>query len=244
MADVQVAINGFFNAYRTTLSRQVAGTAERGEVPKEARKALGYIASQGQTITAAAGWDRIRVAYLQSMMDMYEELIAKLGNLIDPQVRQQLLGIVRSNMADLEYLATYMAGALQGRLPGVAEGTLEAAMDVVDGLALEYRARLITVVQTGLGIFHNAVVILQGEAAGVEYFALGGPIDATTRPHCQHWVGTKFTREEYMATAGKWKRDVDYPFEMLGGYNCRHYLIALTPDLIGKYPQGPRGGAK
>lgn len=240
MAEVQQAIESFSTAVRGVLVSAVGRLSEAGQIPKKAGSALIREGAGFMQTVESAGWERIRGAYMNNLMDMYEELLAKLEGLIDEKVRAQLLQLIKGNLADLDYLAVYMAGQVRDRLAGLAGGTYDDAIGTVEGIANEFRARLITVIQTGMGMFHNYLVIAQSQSAGIERFAMLGPNDPTTRPHCRHFVGTSFTQEEYMAYADEWERDGEWPFEMLGGYNCRHYLIAITPDLAGKYPEGPR----
>ena len=234
---VQTEIDGFVSGLKAHYVRLLGGLKDQGIIPKQGASKLSLDPEQAFD---ESGWDMVEQAYLGAMTDMVRELRTKMGTDIDREGENDLLEILRLCMDELATLKDFMVRRYQEVLIETSGATFDHATDVTDGLGNEFHSRLITVVQTCLGWVMNQIEIMRAKNAGFDEYAMVGPKDPSTRPNCLHWVGTRFTEEEYMEHADDWGRSGDMPFAMLGGYNCRHSLVMVTDRNRKKYPKGPR----
>jgi hypothetical protein len=187
-----------------------------------------------------AGYAVLFGAFKASLLGVYRDLSASLGGMLSEDAKAKIRETIASGLTDLNTTRAYMVerlAALVRKADGSDPGDL---VDAIGAFAGEYRVRLDTVTSTWLGAVANAVTIAQSTEGGAGWLTLDGPSDGLTRPHCSHFVGTRFTREVYEAHLGDWKRDPNLPLETLGGYNCRHRLAVVPPGREGQYQEGPR----
>jgi hypothetical protein len=81
-----------------------------------------------------------------------------------------------------------------------------------------------TVANTSIAGFNNALTIEQARQAQIESFRYDGPTGPTTRPFCAARVGKIFTLDELRAMDNGQGLPVE---QYLGGWNCRHFLTAI-----------------
>lgn len=83
-----------------------------------------------------------------------------------------------------------------------------------------------TEASTAVSRFNNLLTFENAAATGTRTFKYFGPVSAITRPFCRAHAGQVFTEEEI----GRMNNGQGLPVsESCGGYNCRHYWIAV-PD--------------
>lgn len=99
------------------------------------------------------------------------------------------------------------------------------ALQEVNESTLAYRAR--TELNTALSALNRTVTLKKADDLNIEYFEYVGPLDKKTREFCAARVGKVFTRAE-IAT---WDNGQGLPADVyLGGYNCRHQLVAVRDE--------------
>ena len=104
-------------------------------------------------------------------------------------------------------------------------------------------SKALVVVRTALYGFSRTINARLAQALGLEWFWYAGPDDSVTRPWCAKFVGTRVTAEILQAHANDADRGSQPSAPIttwLGGYNCRHQLVPLLPNVINQYPEGPR----
>lgn len=83
--------------------------------------------------------------------------------------------------------------------------------------------------------FNGSFVIAEAEAAGLSHFKYYGDIISTTRPFCRKLLGQVLSKEE---VEQKWAEESwagkapGSPFEVRGGYNCRHNFAPVKPEWV------------
>lgn len=82
-----------------------------------------------------------------------------------------------------------------------------------------------TEAQTAVSRFNNLLTFENAAATGTRTFKYFGPVSAITRPFCRAHAGQVFTIEEINQMDNGQGLPV---LESLGGYNCRHYWIAVS----------------
>lgn len=83
-----------------------------------------------------------------------------------------------------------------------------------------------TEAQTAVSRFNNLLTFENAAVTGTRTFKYFGPVSAITRPFCRAHAGQVFTEEEIRKMDNGQGLPVS---ESCGGYNCRHYWIAV-PD--------------
>lgn len=100
--------------------------------------------------------------------------------------------------------------------------------DLIDGKSDAFRGRIETDLNTTVAGYSRAINQKKAADAGVTKFLYAGPDDERIRPFCAERVNRVFTLDEIK----QWDNDQGLPAEVyLGGYNCRHRLIALSDKL-------------
>ena len=83
--------------------------------------------------------------------------------------------------------------------------------------------------------FNGSFVAAQAEAAGLSHFKYNGDIISTSRSFCKGLIGSVLSKEEIMQ---KWSekswagKAPGSPFEVRGGYNCRHHFTPVKPEWV------------
>ncbi len=83
--------------------------------------------------------------------------------------------------------------------------------------------------------FNGSFVAAQAEAAGLSHFKYYGDIISTSRPFCRNLIGKVLSKEE---VEQKWAEESwagkapGSPFEVRGGYNCRHNFAPVKPEWV------------
>lgn len=122
----------------------------------------------------------------------------------------QYVGSLRSSM---------MSSIFLGETPD-----FESLVDNGDGL-LAHRAR--TELRTALAALNRTATLKKADDLNIEYFEYVGPDDDKTREFCAERVGEVFTRSEIAS----WDNGQGLPADVyLGGYNCRHQLVAIPSE--------------
>ena len=187
-----------------------------------------------------AGYVALFGAFKRALLDVYDGVSASLADMLSDEAKARIRITIATGLNDLNATRSYMVERLSVLVRKADGAEIEDVQDWIAGFSNDYRVRLDTVTQTWLGAVESAITIAQASEGGAGWLTLDGPDDGLTRPHCRHFVGTRFTRETYEAHIGDWKRNPDWPMEMVGGYNCRHRLAVVPPGREGQYPEGPR----
>lgn len=110
---------------------------------------------------------------------------------------------------------------------------------LVDGKSDEIKARIDTELNTAVAGFSRAINQKKAADAGANKFLYEGPDDGRTRPFCAERVGKIFTLDEIKS----WDNDQGLPAEIyLGGWNCRHRLLAMSDELASELNGGDNTG--
>jgi len=88
-----------------------------------------------------------------------------------------------------------------------------------------------TLANTAIAQFNNELTFAQAEMSGVETFQYFGPLAPSTRPFCRAHVGKIFTLAEIERMDNGQGISVR---SSCGGYNCRHYWLAVPNGTITK----------
>ena len=116
----------------------------------------------------------------------------------------------------------------------------------IRGLTQEIRSRLPNVETRGALIdtvrntvesvtmkYHNTFSYSRAEREGVERYVYEGTTDGKSRPWCANLAGSTMTKDEIeeLWDSEEWAgKEPGDPFVVAGGYNCRHYWVAVSDD--------------
>lgn len=99
---------------------------------------------------------------------------------------------------------------------------------LIDDGADKLKSVLDTEINTSVAGYSRAINQKKAADAGATKFLYAGPYDDRIRPFCEERVGKIFTLEQIQA----WDNEQGLPAEIyLGGYNCRHRLIAMSDKM-------------
>lgn len=116
--------------------------------------------------------------------------------------------------------ATVMRSVITGTVPNFGELHDELGGALVNNLNTE--------LNTTLAGFSRTINLSKAEDLGIDLFLYAGPDDKATREFCAERVGNVYTRQEIES----WDNGQGLqPDIYLGGYNCRHRLDPVSPEL-------------
>lgn len=187
--------------------------------------------------------DSLNKAGLKKELEQLTKIYSKELTLIKNQLETNLGKKVLYNNVDIkitEQLIKFDTELLEGRVKSTVDDLRSQIMRSVlsktdldlnasiDDLTTSTAKEAKTVLNTALQGFNRSVNLSKAEDLGLEKFLYFGPDDDITRPFCQERVDQIFTREEI----AEWDNGQGLPADTyLGGYNCRHRLIAVTDEL-------------
>lgn len=142
----------------------------------------------------------------------------------DSEEAQRLVDFIRENRDDPRYAA--QVDEAIGRLH------TEFARDAAGNNLRKYAFQQ---AHDAIRQFNGSFTAAQAEEAGLNHFKYYGDIISTTRPFCKKLLGQVLSKEEIEEIwanetwAGK---SAGSPFEVRGGYNCRHNFTPVKPEWV------------
>jgi len=199
-------------------------------------------AAQLKEILGALGLDSVAAEY----RDSFRRVAQTIGDTLE------LRGIsAEASTVSVEAMQRFVNGSV-GRLtqqfgeelPAALGDIIEAGsqtpakLDVMIGdLSRQMQTTTVQAVveaDTRLMGFDRLVITEQSVASGFELFLYDGPDDGVIRPFCEEHVGKVWTLEELDAEDNGSNQPKPVSL-FLGGYGCRHSLVAVTPEEAAAY---------
>ena len=196
-------------------------------------------------------WEGAVKEYLRTFNSLGENVIAYSGGAVDAALikamRLQYKTVAAEyllsassfgrtlSMAITQEVGTYIATGAPYK------GLLSSVTDIITGGGKTDGAILgqaSTVVNDLVTVYERSAMEVAAEAMGAEfYYYQGRPID-TTRPFCRVRSNKYFHRDEIRSWGNEeWAGQIpgtnsSTVFTLLGGYNCRHMLIAVSREQV------------
>lgn len=189
---------------------------------KEQAKALGDLSAK---ILEDGGKQGFAAKYSSTSSQAYEMLLA---------------GASRGTLS----LQSEVASTLERALLSSVSGTMDksALLDTLESQLDISTRKAETLIDTTLRAFNRDLSVNYATENGVKWFAYMGPDDSINRDFCNHFVGTRVTLDILKEHENDFGREGQpSPVTVyLGGYNCRHSLVALVDqESIDRYGVGP-----
>lgn len=105
-------------------------------------------------------------------------------------------------------------------------GRKDLIADLVDAMD-RTEGEIATLYDTAVSVFTRQVQAIHAPEGSDALFLYAGPADVRLRPFCRERVGKVYSRREI---DGWDNGQLPNPFVTLGGYNCRHALMAVPND--------------
>lgn len=114
---------------------------------------------------------------------------------------------------------------IQSQFGSVGAGDLiEQLKNAVEGSIGKYATTYVDTFTSAFARQASNAIAVDG---GIEWFIYAGPDDKITREFCQARLGEVRTMDEWSSMLNDFGQPVSI---YCGGYNCRHQLLALSPD--------------
>ena len=211
--------------------QQILGEIETGDVKGvEAANVLGGIMRELKAKGLRAEVGKLEAIYGSELRAVREALddasAADVLTDVDYQLTETLITFdvqkvenrIVTHVDDLR--STIMRSVIVGETPDIRQ----LREDFGSGIA----ANIETEVRTGVQGFNRTLTLAKAEEADLDLFIYLGPDDKITRPFCDARVGKIFTRKEI----AQWDNGQGLPADIyLGGYNCRHQLRPVSPEM-------------
>lgn len=145
----------------------------------------------------------------------------------DSEIVQQLINYQASEIAG--FVDQYVGDVRQVVLTQVFGGGTPDYDQIVEAAGEQIANQVRQGVHTAVQGFNRSVTLAKAKDLNFQKFLYEGPDDQVTRPFCEERVGKVYT----LAQIAEWDNGTDLPADIyLGGYNCRHELLAVDDELL------------
>lgn len=227
--DVELFIASLSDFLKKNTRRILKRVAQGDETVEETIAILGSLKSELEAMGLAKelrGLEFLHADELRVVIESYGAISRKFTlSEVDKDFIQAMASFDTQRVGSFvdDYLGGLRASMMSSVFLGEAPD-LDALIEAGDG-HLAYRAR--TEINTALAALNRTVTLKKADDLNIEYFEYIGPNDKKTRPFCAERVGQVFTRSEIAS----WDNGQSLPADVyLGGYNCRHQLVALRDE--------------
>lgn len=172
------------------------------------------------------GYQEIYESQAKMYDKLYDTVEEPFRNIL-PITNQEIQGIKQIDFSKFnvgnERLKQVVVDVIRG-----AQTRTQAANTMRESIDIGYRQYIRTWVDTSMSAFTREVNNIYAKEADIKYFEYVGANDKKTRPFCKSHIGEIRTMSEWKALKNPSKLPT---FPYLGGYRCRHALIAVNPKI-------------